>query len=103
MRKNMSVQTVRKTAGHSKNAQALLAATNGADKKVMAVGKQLKSAVGRAKVTLQAAQKKAVAGAKATDKTIRKHPYHAMGIALGVGAVAGLLLSRRGRKAAAAE
>jgi ElaB/YqjD/DUF883 family membrane-anchored ribosome-binding protein len=37
----------------------------------------------------------AVAGVKTADKAIRKHPYKAMGIAVGVGAVIGFLLSRR--------
>ena len=40
------------------------------------------------------ARTKVVAGAKYTDATIREHPYSALGIALGVGVVAGVLLSR---------
>ena len=103
MRKNITAQPARKTTSHSKNAQALLAATaNGTEKKVMAVRKGLTVAAAKAKASLQTVQKKAVAGAKATDKSIRKHPYSAMGIALGAGAVAGYLLSRRNRKTTSA-
>jgi ElaB/YqjD/DUF883 family membrane-anchored ribosome-binding protein len=39
---------------------------------------------------------KAVAGAKATHKAVTKNPYKAVGIALGIGAILGLLLARRG-------
>jgi ElaB/YqjD/DUF883 family membrane-anchored ribosome-binding protein len=37
---------------------------------------------------------KAVAGAQATDKAIRENPYQAIGLALGLGALLGFLLSR---------
>ena len=40
----------------------------------------------------------AVAGAKIADKAIREHPYKAIGIAVGVGAVIGFLLARRSSK-----
>jgi ElaB/YqjD/DUF883 family membrane-anchored ribosome-binding protein len=40
----------------------------------------------------------AVAGAKTADKAIREHPYKAIGIAVGVGAVIGFLLARRSSK-----
>ena len=39
---------------------------------------------------------KAIAGAKATHKAVNEHPYKAIGIALGIGAVLGFLLARRG-------
>lgn len=38
---------------------------------------------------------KVVAGAKVTDKAIRRHPYESLAIALGVGVVVGALLGRR--------
>jgi len=37
-----------------------------------------------------------VAGAKATDETIRENPYQSIAIAVGVGLLFGLLLGRRG-------
>jgi ElaB/YqjD/DUF883 family membrane-anchored ribosome-binding protein len=40
---------------------------------------------------------KSKAGAKATDKAIRTHPYHAVGIALGIGLLTGILAGRRSR------
>ncbi|HWA84585.1 MAG TPA: hypothetical protein VG710_00055 [Opitutus sp.] len=42
------------------------------------------------------ARKKVVAGARATDDTIRTHPYESLAIALGVGVLLGALV-RRGR------
>jgi ElaB/YqjD/DUF883 family membrane-anchored ribosome-binding protein len=36
-----------------------------------------------------------VAGAKAADQIIRKHPYESIGIALGVGLLIGVLVRRK--------
>lgn len=41
------------------------------------------------------AKRKVAAGAKYTDEAIRENPYQSMAIALGVGLLAGALLSRR--------
>jgi len=41
------------------------------------------------------ARKKVVDGAKATDATIRSHPYESLAIALGIGVLLGALLRRR--------
>ena len=38
---------------------------------------------------------KAVAGAKATDEAVHEHPYKAIAIGVGVGAILGYLLARR--------
>ena len=76
--------------------RALLAATaNVAGEKVAAARERVASALEATKETYVEAQKNAVAGAKATDKLVRDHPYHAIGIAFGVGALIGLLLARR--------
>lgn len=40
------------------------------------------------------AKKKVIAGAKATDETIRSHPYESLAIALGVGVLIGALIRR---------
>lgn len=40
-------------------------------------------------------RKQAIQGAKVADQTVRKNPYHAVGIALGVGAFIGYLVSCR--------
>lgn len=43
------------------------------------------------------AKTKVVAGAKATDATIRANPYQSIAIAAGVGLLIGVLLGRRGK------
>jgi ElaB/YqjD/DUF883 family membrane-anchored ribosome-binding protein len=40
-------------------------------------------------------KEQAVAGARATDKLLRRHPYSSLGIAIGCGLLMGLLLCRR--------
>ena len=40
-------------------------------------------------------KRKVVAGAKYADHSIRDHPYESIGVALGVGLLAGVLLGRR--------
>jgi ElaB/YqjD/DUF883 family membrane-anchored ribosome-binding protein len=42
-------------------------------------------------------KKKVIAGARATDETIRENPYQSIAVALGVGVVLGVLLGRRSR------
>jgi ElaB/YqjD/DUF883 family membrane-anchored ribosome-binding protein len=42
----------------------------------------------------EASREKAAACARATDRSIRENPYQAVGIALGLGVVVGLLISR---------
>lgn len=42
------------------------------------------------------AKTKVVAGAKATDATIRENPYQSLAIAVGVGVLLGMLIGRRG-------
>ena len=40
-------------------------------------------------------QEKTAASARATDRTIRQHPYESIGIAFGVGVLIGVLINRR--------
>lgn len=54
---------------------------------------------GRAGEFYRNAREKVVAGARATDQTIRTHPYESLAIALGVGVLAGALIRRNGTKA----
>jgi len=95
---------MRKHAGHAHNdfqslaedAQALLAATTDvAGERVADARKRLAAAIERGKETWSQVQEKAVEGAKVTDQVIRDHPYQAIVVAIGVGAILGLLLSRR--------
>jgi ElaB/YqjD/DUF883 family membrane-anchored ribosome-binding protein len=77
----------------AQDAKALLVATGHlAGSKVEAARERVAEALERTKDTLAA---RARTGAKATDSVIREHPYHAAGLALGVGALLGFLLARR--------
>lgn len=78
------------------DAQALLAATAPvAEAKVVEARKRLATAIEKGRETWHTVQEKTVAGAKATDQIIRNHPYKALGVAVGVGALIGYLLRRR--------
>ena len=80
----------------AEDARALMAATaDVAGEKVGEARKRLTVALESAKVIAGDLRDKAVAGAKATDEAVREHPYHAAGIALGVGLVFGFLIARR--------
>jgi len=52
---------------------------------------QLASAVHRIKVRSERLKRQAIAGARATDRAIRLHPYTSLGIAVGLGFVLGAL------------
>ena len=81
------------------DAQALLSATaHVAEEKVMDARKRLIAAVDKGRESLQAVRDKAVAGAKATDRLVRAHPYQAVGIAVGIGVLFGYLWGRRNRE-----
>jgi ElaB/YqjD/DUF883 family membrane-anchored ribosome-binding protein len=48
-----------------------------------------------AKANFHKVEEKALAGAKATDKVIREHPYQSIGVAFGVGLLIGVLVTRK--------
>ena len=80
----------------SRDAEAVLHATAGqAGEKMGELRSRLSSALESAKATCQRIEEKAVAGAKAADKTIREHPYESIGLAFGVGLLIGVLVARR--------
>ena len=56
---------------------------------------RLSSAIDSAKATYHRLEGKAVAGAKATDKAIRAHPYESLGVAFGMGLLVGVLMGRK--------
>jgi ElaB/YqjD/DUF883 family membrane-anchored ribosome-binding protein len=79
-----------------RDAEALLMATAGqAGEKVAEVRQRLSSALESAKATCHNLQDKTAEAAKVTDKVIRTHPYESIGIALGVGLLIGVLVTRR--------
>ena len=78
------------------DARALMAATaDVAGEKVGEARKRLAAALERGKEICGRVKEKAVEGAKAADEVVHEHPYQAIGIAFGVGAILGYLLSRR--------
>ena len=80
----------------AEDARALMAATaDVAGEKVGEARKRLSVALDRAKEIAGNVRDKAVAGAKATDEAVREHPYQAIAIGVGVGALIGYLLARR--------
>jgi len=80
----------------AEDARALLAATaDVAEERVVAARKRVSAALEKGKEALEHVQDQAIAGVQAADKTIRKHPYESIGIALGVGVLIGYLIARR--------
>jgi ElaB/YqjD/DUF883 family membrane-anchored ribosome-binding protein len=79
-----------------RDAEDLLKATAGqAGEKVSEVRSRLAAALESAKATCHRLEEKTVAAAKATDQTIREHPYQSIGIAFGVGLLVGVLVTRK--------
>ena len=80
----------------AENARALLSATaEVAGGKVAEARQRLTLALENAREMAGNVRAKAIAGAKATDKSVRKHPYKAIAIAVGTGALVGCVLARR--------
>jgi ElaB/YqjD/DUF883 family membrane-anchored ribosome-binding protein len=80
----------------AEDARALMAATaDVAGEKVSEARKRLAAALESGKEVYGRVRDKAVEGAKATDQAVHEHPYEAIGIALGVGALIGYLVARR--------
>ena len=82
----------------AENVQALLRATaDSAEEKVVEARKRLLAMLDDGMDAFNDLQKKTVEGAKMADKVVRKHPYHSIGIAFGIGALIGFLLTCRDR------
>ena len=80
----------------AEDARALMAATaDVAGEKVGEARKRLTASLESAKEMASRVRDKAVEGAQAADDVVREHPYQALGIAFGVGALVALLLARR--------
>ena len=56
---------------------------------------KLESAIEKAKDACERLEEKTVAAAKAADKVVRNHPYQAIGIALGLDLLSGVLAMRK--------
>ena len=94
---NKEMQAIRNDVGTlAEDARALMAATaDVAGDKVAEARKRLGAALESSKELYGRVRDKAVEGVKAADETVREHPYQAIGIAFGVGALLGYLLTRR--------
>ena len=55
---------------------------------------RLDTAIEKAKEVCDRLQEQTTAAAKATDRTVRDHPYQAMGVAFGLGIALGVLICR---------
>jgi ElaB/YqjD/DUF883 family membrane-anchored ribosome-binding protein len=73
----------------AEDARALMSAT--AD----VAGEKVGEARKRLAAALESAKAKAVQGAKAVDEAVHEHPYQAIAIGVGVGAIVGYLVARR--------
>ena len=94
---NKETQAVANDLGTlAQDAHALMTATaDVAGEKVGEARKRLAAALERAKEMAATVREKAVAGAKVADQAVHEHPYQAIAIGVGVGALVGYLLARR--------
>jgi ElaB/YqjD/DUF883 family membrane-anchored ribosome-binding protein len=80
----------------ARDTEELLRATaSQTGERVEEIRRRLGSALESAKATCGRLQERTVEYAHATDRTIRDHPYEAIGAAFGVGLFVGILLARR--------
>jgi len=80
----------------AEDARALMTATaDVAGEKVSEARKRLAVALEDGKEICGRAREKAVEGIRAADEVVHEHPYQAIGIAFGVGALIGYLAARR--------
>jgi len=94
---NKETQAVANDLGTlAQDAHALMTATaDVAGEKVGEARKRLAVALERAKEMAATVREKAVAGAKVADQAVHEHPYQAIAIGVGVGALIGFLVARR--------
>ena len=78
----------------AEDARALIAVTADATgEKIVEARNRLAATLDKGKEAYGWVRDKATAGACAADVTVRKHPYEAIAISVGVGAVLGFILS----------
>lgn len=78
------------------DAEAMLKATAGElGDKARDARARLAASLQSARVGMHRVEERALAGAKATDKLIREHPYQSLGVAFAAGLLIGVLVSRR--------
>jgi ElaB/YqjD/DUF883 family membrane-anchored ribosome-binding protein len=72
-------------------------ASNRAETESAKLSAKLENVIEKAKETCQRLQDQTAAAARSTDKTIREHPYPALGVAFGLGLLIGVLAMRSRR------
>lgn len=72
----------------------LLATADVAEEKVIEARKRLSAALEEGRNTFNRLQEITVDGVEIADKAVRTHPYQSIGIALGIGSLIGVLLTR---------
>jgi ElaB/YqjD/DUF883 family membrane-anchored ribosome-binding protein len=83
----------------AEDAHALVLATaDVAEEKVAEARKRLAAALENVKDLAQQVRNKTVECVKATDEAVHEHPYQAIAIGLGVGALIGCFMARRGSR-----
>jgi ElaB/YqjD/DUF883 family membrane-anchored ribosome-binding protein len=81
-------------AAIAEDAHTLLTATAGiAEETVVDARRRLLAALENGKAAYSHLQEKAVESAKVADKAVHDYPYHAIGIAFGLGALIGFLVT----------
>ena len=83
--------------GHlAEDARALMVATaDVAGEKVSEARKRLSVALDRGREMYGRARERAIEGAKVADEAVHEHPYQAIAIGVGIGALLGYLITRR--------
>ena len=80
----------------AEDARALISATaDVAGDRVGEARKRLEKALENGREIYHRARDRAIAGAKVTDAAIHQHPYQAMMVGVGVGALLGYLIARK--------
>ena len=93
---NKNTRTSNDMSTLAEDARALMAATaDVAGEKVSEARQRLGAALESGKEIYGRVRDKTVEGAKAADAAVHEHPYQAIGIALGVGALIGYLVGHR--------
>ena len=89
-------QIVRDLKTVARDAEDLIKATAGeVSEKAREARARLSTALSAARQSCDHWEEKAIAGAKATDKVVRDHPYEAVGVAFVLGALLGALITRK--------
>ena len=94
---NRQTQAISNEMGHlAEDARALMVATaDVAGEKVSEARKRLSVALDRGREMYGRARERAIEGAKVADEAVHEHPYQAIAIGVGIGALLGYLITRR--------